>query len=228
MCNATPEAYESEVMDCCQLLVMKDMKQMCTDNDTAGLHSLMQYKNWQASYDIDYGGSPGGVFTAACPPGALCPLENGLMIHCLKQLFDHVLTAATGRKFDAVVQQWVLYPKQHHMRSYYSEYPRLLFTEGLSSITDISAQTKVGILFAIVVAALIRNGRQILLNDANLTENQYLNMIEVFELLLCYWEWIKKPEYWNLNDMNALHTAKASIHQLIQRLKLLFPRSAGN
>ena len=83
----------------------------------------MQYKAWQAFCDIDYGGSPGGVFTAACPPESLHSLENGLMIHCLKQLFDHVLTAATEKKFDAVVQQWALYPKQHHMTSYYKDYP---------------------------------------------------------------------------------------------------------
>jgi len=116
------------------------------------------------------------------------------MIHCLRQLFDHFLTAATERKFDAVVQQWALYPKQHHMTSYYKEYLRLLFSEGVSSITGISAQTKAGTLFAIVVAALTKNGRCILLDDAHLTENQYLNMIEAFELLICYWEWLKKPK----------------------------------
>ena len=91
------------------------------------------------------------------------------MIHCLRQLFDHVLTAAAGRKFDDDVQKWVLYPKQHHMRSYYNEYPRLLFPEGVSSITDISAQTKAGTLYAIVVAALTKNGRHILLYDAHLS-----------------------------------------------------------
>ena len=53
-------------------------------------------------------------------------------------------------------------------------------------------------------------------------------MIEAFELLLCYWEWLKKPYFWRINDMNALFTAKVSIHQLIQRLKLLFPRAPGN
>ena len=44
MCNATPKAYESEEMDCCQLLVMKEVKQMCGDNDTSSLSKLMQYK----------------------------------------------------------------------------------------------------------------------------------------------------------------------------------------
>ena len=53
-------------------------------------------------------------------------------------------------------------------------------------------------------------------------------MIEAFELLLCNWEWLKKPEYWSINDMDALYTAKEPVHQLIQSLNLLFTRSAGN
>ena len=78
------------------------------------------------------------------------------------------------------------------MKSYYKKYPRLMFTDGVSSITDISAGTKVGILFAVVVAALTKPGREILLNDAKLNKNSYLNMIEAFELLLCYWVWLKR------------------------------------
>ena len=89
------------------------------------------------------------------------------MIHCLRQLFDHVRTAASKRKFDAVVQHWALYPKQQHMTFYYKDYPRLLFSEGVSSITNISAQTKVGILLAIVIAALTKTGRLILLDNAH-------------------------------------------------------------
>ena len=175
----------------------------------------MQYKSWQAFFDIDYGGLPGGVFTAACPPEALHSLENGLINHCLKELFDNVITKATQRQFDAVVQEWVLYPRQQLMKAYMSKFPRILFQDGVSSITDISAGTKVGILFAIVIAALTKNGRNIMLKDAKLTERTYLNMIEIFELLLCYWAWLKKEEFWDINDMGALECVKTSIFKTI-------------
>ena len=59
MCNATSEAYDSEEMNYCLLLVMEEMKQLCGENDTAKLYKSMQYKAWQPLYDIDYGGSPG-------------------------------------------------------------------------------------------------------------------------------------------------------------------------
>lgn len=88
MCNATPAAYNSKEMDSCNLLVMEDMKQLCLQQNLDKLKDLMQYPNWQAFYDIDYGGLPGGVFTAACPPEALHSLENGLVMHCLKELSE--------------------------------------------------------------------------------------------------------------------------------------------
>ena len=47
------------------------MKQLCTNKETDKLYSLMQYGNWQAFYDIDYGGPPGGVVTTAYSPEAL-------------------------------------------------------------------------------------------------------------------------------------------------------------
>jgi hypothetical protein len=139
-----------------------------------------------------------------------------------------VITKLTQRKFDAVVQEWVSYPRQKYMKAYSAEFPRLLFPDGVSSITNISAGTKVGILFAIVIAALTKDGRSVLMKDARLLPSQYTNMIEAFELLLCYWAWLKKEEYWDLNDNESLQCAKSSIFETIKQLKLLFPRSTGN
>ena len=66
----------------------------------------MQSTTWLSFYDIDYGGSPGGVFTAACPPEALHSLENGLVLHCLKQLFDSILSDSNKCQLDLIVQNW--------------------------------------------------------------------------------------------------------------------------
>jgi len=68
MCAATPDAYSFIDVDSCNLLVMTDIINLCNNNMHAALDALMQARNWQAFYDIDYGGLPGGIFTAACPP----------------------------------------------------------------------------------------------------------------------------------------------------------------
>ena len=151
-----------------------------------------------------------------------------MIAHCLTQLFHHVIKPAAQRKFDKVVQEWALDPRQHYIKSYASDFPRLLFKDGVSSITNISAGTKVGILFAIVVAALTSEGQDVLLNDAKLTTSQYFNMIEAFELLLSYWVWLKKEEFWDIFDTESMQNAKLAIFKMINCLKHLFPRSSGN
>lgn len=46
----------------------------------------------------------------------------------------------------------------------------------------------------------------------------------LFEMLLCYWAWLKKEEYWHRNDSEAFQTAKTAIWVLTNRLQTLFPR----
>ena len=102
-----------------------------------------------------------------------------------------------------------------------------MFPDGVSSIKDISAGTKVGILFAIILAALTQDGKDVLLNEANISIKKQSDMIEAFEMLLCYWAWLKKEEYWACHDMDALQRAKTAICKTVSQLLLLFPRSSG-
>ena len=226
MCDATPAVYNLKEANQCNLLVMEEMKQLWINKDLKKMHELMQYPNWQAFYDIDYGGLPGGVFTAACPPEALHSLENGLVLHCLRELFETVMSEKTKIQLDSLVQQWVSYPKQHHMKSYMDTFPRLLYKDGLTNITEISAGTKMGILFAFVVAAQTNDGYKILHKQKETSEN-YVNMINAFEMLLCYWSWLKKEEYWDCQDMDALEIANEAIRVTVKMLKVLFPCTKG-
>ena len=222
----TPAVYDSKEMNNCKMLVMEDVMQMCRNKDEKRLDKLMQSLSWQAFFDINYGGSPGGVFTAACPPEALHSLENGLVLHCLKQLFEEILGEAVKASLDNIVQQWCAYPKQCHMKSYMAAFPRLLFKDGMTTISDISAGTKMGILFSFVVASQTNDGRELLLKHEK-TATIYGDMIQVFEMLLCYWAWLKKEEYWHIKDSEALQIAKNAVWVLTNRLKRLFPRTSG-
>ena len=66
------------------------------------------------------------------------------------------------------------------------------------------------------------------LNIAKLSNTQYYDMIETFEMLLSYWVWLKKDEYWECNNMESLQSAKNAICQLVNKLKQLFPCSTGS
>ena len=144
------------------------------------------------------------------------------MLHCLKQLFEEILGRTAKASIDDIVQQWYTYPKQFHMKSYMAAFPRLLFKDGVTTITDISAGTKMGILFSFVLAAQTNDGQKLLLKHDK-TATIYGDMIQVFEMLLCYWAWLKKEEYWHRNDSEAFQTAKTAIWVLTNRLQTLFP-----
>src|SRR5687768_7960138 len=113
------------------------------------------------------------------------------------------------------------------MKNYAAEFPRLLFPDGVSSITDILAGTKIGILFSIIVASLTAEGKHVLLNKANMTPEKYADMIEAFEMLICYWAWLKKDNYWDCNDMGALEHAKTAIKKTVYQLVHLLSRKTG-
>ncbi len=170
---------------------------------------------------------PGGVFTAACSPDALHSLENGLILHCLKQLFDKVLRDAAKACLDGIVQKQILFPKQFHMKSYMAEFPRLLYKDGMTTISNISAGTKMGILFRYVLVAQTNEGYT-MLHQHDKTSQKYGDMIHVFLMLLCYWAWLKKETYWDYNDHKALNIAKNAIWVLINRLRSLFPSTKGS
>ena len=70
---------------------MQDVMKLVTDKKYEELHNLYQAQHWIAWFDLDYGGNPEGVFTAACPPEALHALENSVFSHMLHELFDVIL-----------------------------------------------------------------------------------------------------------------------------------------
>ena len=78
------------------------------------------------------------------------------------------------------------------MKNYAPEFPRLLFPDGVTSITNVCDSTKVGILFAVLIASLTKDGRNVFLNIANLSNTKYYDMIKTCKILLSFWAWLKK------------------------------------
>ena len=77
----------------CQRIVSHHIEEMVARKDHAKLPSLNQYCVRNAWFDVDYGGCPYGIFSAACPVEPLHALENGLITTCLKILFEENLRA---------------------------------------------------------------------------------------------------------------------------------------
>ena len=59
-------------------------------------------------------------------------------------------------------------------------------------------------------------------------EKQWKNFIEVIELILCYFEWCWKPNFWKLGDHKAKNNTHFSIKIMMLQLNRLLPRKDGS
>ena len=97
---------------------MQDIMDLVNRNDTDALEALYQVPHWNAWFNVDYRGNPEGIFTAACPPEALYVLDNGIMLHCLREVFGTILTPTLQQKLDCHVQSCTKFSKQKSFKSF--------------------------------------------------------------------------------------------------------------
>jgi len=102
---------------------------------------------------------------------------------------------------DQIVQTWTKLPRQKYLK-------RLFFVDGISTLTETSAVTKVGIMFALVIASITVKGKKLLTAAENSKFEDDSNMINVFEMLLCYWLWLKKETYWKWSNKQSMELAE--------------------
>ena len=123
------------------------------------MKKLHQYNVQNAWFKVDFGGCPYGIFSAACPVEPLHALENGLISECIKVLYHKLGSPKILSQLDKVVKKLTAQPRQNKI-SYGSDkdMPRLLWNDGITSLIDLTAFHKVGIMFTIVIISLQEEG----------------------------------------------------------------------
>ena len=104
--------------------------------------------------------------------------------------------------------------------------PRLLWKDGITSLTNLSAANKVGIMFTVVIVSLQLESREFLLKSLG-SVYKLNTMKECFQMLLCYWVWWKKDTYWTQGDKQANEGVHEAIRTMLSRLIELWSHSTG-
>ena len=211
----------------CQKIKMLPIQHMVLQNRKEELDALNQYHVLNAWFDVDFGGCPYGIFSASCPVEPLHALENGLIADCLKVLLARIGSSKHKARLDEITKQLIKYPRQQLMSfGADKEMPRLLWQEGISCLNETTAATKVGIMLTIVVISLQSEGKEFfieVLGDVKIVND----MRECFQMILCYWIWLKKDTYWCRNDRESLLAAKMAIRKMLSKIVSLWPRTEG-
>lgn len=228
-CDAGPDELSKPTVGSCKRLIMADVMNLVQTQNWGSLSDFYQAQHWISWFDLDYGGNPEGIFSAACPPEALHALENGIFLHVLFELFKKIFNKNMCAYFDSQVYTWNSYPGQHLLRSHDIDgYPRLLFTNGISKITQSKADDKAGVIFCVNIAMLQREGQQMLIDHSRITDQQCKDILYVLELMICYRSWLKLEKYWKYSDVATLHNVQEAIQKLLSQIIKYLPRSKGN
>ena len=116
---------------------------------------MNQYNVQNAWFDVDFGGCKYGIFSAACPVEPLHAIENGIILNCLEILFSKIKTPTKLGELDDLAKKLTHLPRQRYVSfGADKDMPRLLWKDGITKMTKISASDKVGIMFTIVVILL--------------------------------------------------------------------------
>ena len=112
-------------------------------------------------------------------------------------------------------------------------YPATDFSNGITNLTKISAAERVGLVFLFVILAQYDEG-WIILSKALQQKNRtnLRKVINVFEALLCFDQWLNQPTYWTAehHDESVLQVSDA-ITKLMEMCKKdipLFKKRHGN
>jgi hypothetical protein len=211
----------------CRRMSMVKIKELVESNNVAALKAISQHNVYSAWFDVGYGGCRYGIFSAACPVEALHAFENGLIPDALHILFDEEMYPAQLRELDRLVIEISRGARQKYFTSGSNpEMPRLRWLDGITNLSDLEAKYKVGIMLTVVIITLTDDGFALFTRVFG-SAARVAQMRQVFQMMLCYWMWLKKDKYWKRGDKVAKLVARTAIQTMLSELMKLWPREKG-
>jgi hypothetical protein len=127
---------------------------------------------------------------------------------------------------DRVVQEWTNQPRQRLFWSAnYPKAPRIAFKDGISSLKHTPGCDWAGMVFALGIASLTRDGKEAF----NVLDDNVASQITyALEMLLCYWAWLKQDLFWNINSEEQYEIVKDAVLTLLHELINCVPQETGN
>jgi hypothetical protein len=172
-------------------------------------------------YQIDCGGDPYSIFSMIHTEG-LHAIEVGLCKYMMEILFEE-LPKQAKQELDILVKCLLQHPKQHG----YKAFPCLLWQDGVTNLTKLTGDQRMGKMLAIVATALTLEGEKFFTKYLSGGRKTWDKMVYVFQQILCYWTWLKQDTFWMANDHQACQDTIALIRIMMRQLQSLWPRETG-
>jgi hypothetical protein len=215
-------ANSSDTTLYCNRIKVADIVKLYEAKDYKALKAISQRPYYNCLYDIDCGKDPYGVFSMIHTE-ALHALETGLIQRMVEVLFEDLKSDTLRAELDIMVKKLTSHPTQHG----YKNFPRLRWTDGVSKLTMLTGDQRVGKMFAILLVALTREGEIFFCHHLQHGRLSWSRLVYCFQQMLCYWAWLKQDYFWMVDDEAACRQMEESIRIMLRQIQNLWPREAG-
>jgi hypothetical protein len=152
-------------------------------------HQLRQYSQHYVPHHafrhIDFGANKHGIY-GATPNDILHGVKLGIMSYMLEVLFTQEM-----REVSCIMLNSALTETQPHMRQTASQsFGRMNFPNGLTSLTNVTAEEVVSIMFMTCILSATQQGQQAMLQTKHLCLERVQKIISTFEMCLCFLQWM--------------------------------------
>ena len=212
-----------DVFHPCSMKTSGGIDALVDANNVDALHALSQYNIRSCFRLLEFCDPLHGIFGAQ--PGDLLHMYQLGLIKTGVVIFFYCFTNAQKTMLDDMGRRFHHRLKQSHR----ANFPGTDFSRGITNTKQKQAEEYTGLLY--VLCALINNHDAWVLVDTALTKHglDIVQVLELFECLLCFDTWCKKAEYWTMADWAAeQQTALNAIRYMLSLLFVALPRTKGN
>lgn len=215
----------------CNLLVSETMRRLVNDpNSDQQLKELSQHRCELSFFKADFGECLHGVFDAQ-PPCLMHVLSEGI-VEYVCSLFLGLTTKTQHSEIDKYVYPWL----RGNRQSIRNEYPPAHFVRGVTKMSLVTADEKIGILFVLAMVAASDMGSKIVLirktgqHRVNIDKDTLYGYLHTFEGLLTLEQTLaRQHEFWSLDDMEkGEENLMRSIKMVVDHLNEDCPREEGH
>ena len=215
-CNITSEHLDNPHHQC-KPIEWEPMHNLSKESttDESVLKEISQHKLDNAFSRLDWGGCKYGIF-GGTPVDFMHVFKQGILKHCLG-LFMDSLTPTQKAKLDSMAAYLYKNYRQTGMR----RYPRVDFSNGLTSLKQKTADEETGATFVVCAVVHCKEAFKMIDQRTKRVEDQ----LNTFEMLLCFEQWCHRKTFWAIEQQAACkQSARDAVIILMESIKTSFPR----
>jgi hypothetical protein len=153
-----PQGSAADHNHVCRFVTMEEMMEVIDNGDKEELHSYSQHRIPRHAFrEIDFGENPFGIY-GGTPNDILHGIKLGIIPYVLEIYLTDNLTDSARHHLNGALKATLPHLKQGGCHNF----PRMYFPNGMTSLSKLTGEEHVGVLFINFALAITRQGRSAL------------------------------------------------------------------